>query len=213
MLGGYYQSAAAYLFLLYQQPRVIANATKQSPILQSIKEVEKKRCKFLSFTNSGIEIRHSAQRQQIEDVCNHKTKIMALDSDEVSLPRATVQKIISEVLSPEYTFSKDAREIITKSGIEFLMILSSMASEMADNDSKKTISPEHVIKALDELEYNQFIPFLEKILFDYKGSQRVKERKDDKFKKSGLSEEELLRQQEELFRQSRSRLNNHGGDA
>ncbi|CCH60691.1 hypothetical protein TBLA_0D01840 [Henningerozyma blattae CBS 6284] len=134
---------------------------------------------------------------------------MPIDSDEVSLPRATVQKIISEVLDPEYTFSKEAREIITKSGIEFLMILSSMASEMADNDCKKTIAPEHVIKALTELEYNQFIPFLQQRLYEYKGTQKVKEKRDDKFKKSGLSEEELLRQQEELFRQSRSRLNNN----
>lgn len=119
---------------------------------------------------------------------------------------ATVQKIISEVLEPDLTFSKEAREIIIKSGIEFIMILSSMASEMAENDAKKTIAPEHVIKALEELEYNEFVPFLEQQLADYKGSQRVKEKRDAKFKKSGLSEEELLRQQEELFRQSRSRL-------
>lgn len=119
---------------------------------------------------------------------------------------ATVQKIISEVLETDLTFSKEAREIIIKSGIEFIMILSSMASDMAESDAKKTIAPEHVIKALEELEYSEFIPYLEQQLVEYKGSQRVKEKRDAKFKKSGLSEEELLRQQEELFRQSRSRL-------
>lgn len=86
------------------------------------------------------------------------------------------------------------------------MILSSMASEMADKEAKKTIAPDHVIKALEELEFHEFIPYLEQILIEHKESQKVKERRDAKFKKSGLSEEELLRQQEELFRQSRSRL-------
>ncbi|GCE97831.1 negative cofactor 2 transcription regulator complex subunit ncb2 [Zygosaccharomyces mellis] len=131
---------------------------------------------------------------------------MGNEADDVSLPKATVQKVISEVLDPDLTFSKEAREIIIKSGIEFIMILSSMASEMAENDAKKTIAPEHVIKALEELEYVEFIPFLEQRLADYKGTQRVKEKRDAKFKKSGLSEEELLRQQEALFKQSRSRL-------
>lgn len=128
------------------------------------------------------------------------------EADDVSLPKATIQKIISEIIDPDLVFSKDAREIVIKSGIEFLMILSSMASEMAENEAKKTIAPEHVIKALQELEYNEFVPMLEQILVEFKGSQKVKERRDSKFKKSGLSEEELLRQQEELFRQSRSRL-------
>ncbi|CCC71544.1 hypothetical protein NCAS_0H02340 [Naumovozyma castellii] len=131
---------------------------------------------------------------------------MAVDSEDVTLPKATVQKIISEVLDSDLTFGKEGREIIIQSGVEFIMILSAMASEMAENEAKKTIAPEHVLKALEELEFNEFIPFLQEILVEFKGSQRVKEKRDSKFKKSGLSEEELLRQQEELFRQSRSRL-------
>lgn len=86
------------------------------------------------------------------------------------------------------------------------MILSAMSSEMAENDAKKTIAPEHVLNALKELEYDSFIPYLEQILVDFKGTQKIRERRDSKFKNSGLSEEELLRQQEELFRKSRSRL-------
>ena len=128
------------------------------------------------------------------------------DGDDVTLPKATVQKIISEVLDSDLMFNRDAREIIIKSGIEFIMILSSMASEMAESDAKKTIAPEHVIKALKELEYNEFIPLLEQILIEFKGTQKIKEKKNSKFKKSGLTEEELLQQQEELFRKSRSRL-------
>lgn len=129
-----------------------------------------------------------------------------LDKDDVSLPKATVQKLISEILDDDLSFNKEAREIIIKSGIEFLMILSSMSSEMAENDAKKTIAPEHVLTALKELEYESFIPYLQQALSEFKGTQKIRERRDSKFKNSGLSEEELLRQQEELFRKSRSRL-------
>ncbi|GMM58743.1 negative cofactor 2 transcription regulator complex subunit [Maudiozyma humilis] len=129
-----------------------------------------------------------------------------MDKDDVSLPKATVQKLISEILDGDLSFNKDAREIIIRSGIEFLMILSSMSSEMAENDAKKTIAPEHVLSALRELEFDNFIPILEKVLVEFKGTQKIRERRDSKFKNSGLSEEELLRQQEELFRKSRSRL-------
>lgn len=133
-------------------------------------------------------------------------RMAGLDKEDISLPKATVQKLITEILDDDLTFNKDAREIIIKSGIEFLMILSSMSSEMAENDSKKTIAPEHVLSALKELEYDSFVPLLEIVLSDFKGTQRIKERRDSKFRNSGLTEEELLRQQEELFRKSRSRL-------
>ncbi|KAH3900296.1 related to Negative cofactor 2 complex subunit beta [Saccharomycodes ludwigii] len=133
-------------------------------------------------------------------------------NDEISLPKATVQKIISEVLADtDVTFSKEAREIIIDGGIEFIMILSSMASEMADKEAKKTISPDHVMSALEELEFPDFIAPLHHVLDQHKEVQKIRQVRDMKFKKSGLSEEELLRQQEELFRQSRSRLNSNSG--
>ena len=70
----------------------------------------------------------------------------------------------------------------------------------------KAIGKEHVLTALKELEYDNFIPFLEQALSEFKGTQKIREKRDSKFRNSGLSEEELLRQQEELFRKSRSRL-------
>ncbi|CCK69558.1 negative cofactor 2 transcription regulator complex subunit NCB2 KNAG_0C04560 [Huiozyma naganishii CBS 8797] len=129
-----------------------------------------------------------------------------MEKDDISLPKATVQKLISEIIDDDLSFNKDAREIIIKAGIEFLMILSSMSSEMAENDAKKTIAPEHVLTALKELEFDSFIPFLEQALTEFKGTQKFRERRDSKFKNSGLTEEQLLRQQEELFKKSRSRL-------
>ncbi|KAL6940704.1 negative cofactor 2 transcription regulator complex subunit ncb2 [Hanseniaspora vineae] len=128
--------------------------------------------------------------------------------EDVSLPKATVQKIISEVLAnTDITVSKEARDLIIDGGIEFIMILASMASDMADTENKKTITQEHVIKALEELEFQEFIPQLHDVINDHQKLLKQKQIRDSKLKKSGLSEEELIRQQEELFKKSRTRLN------
>ncbi|KAH3676192.1 hypothetical protein WICMUC_002214 [Wickerhamomyces mucosus] len=129
-------------------------------------------------------------------------------NEELSLPKATVQKIISEILPPDLTFSKDARDLVIECCIEFIMILSDQSNEIAEQETKKTIASDHVIKALQELGFNDYIEPIEKVLAEHKELQKGRERKSNKFQNSGFSEEELLRQQEELFRQSRSRLQN-----
>ncbi|ODV85310.1 hypothetical protein CANARDRAFT_199045 [[Candida] arabinofermentans NRRL YB-2248] len=126
--------------------------------------------------------------------------------DELSLPKATVQKIVSEILPSEFSFTKDAREALIECCIEFLMILSTESNDIADKELKKTISTDHVLKAVKDLGFVDYLPLLEKCLNEFKETSKVKERKSNKFQNSGLSEEELLKQQEELFRASRNRL-------
>jgi histone H3/H4 len=121
---------------------------------------------------------------------------------------ATVQKIISEVLPSELTFSKEARDVVIECCIEFIMILSDQSNEIAEQETKKTIASDHVIKALRELGFTEYIEPIEKVLVDHKEALKGREKKSNKFQNSGFTEEELLRQQEELFRQSRSRLQN-----
>ncbi|GMG21314.1 unnamed protein product [Ambrosiozyma monospora] len=126
--------------------------------------------------------------------------------DELSLPKATVQKILSEVLPSDYSFTKEAREALIECCIEFLMIVSTESNDIADRELKKTISTDHVLKAVENLGFNDYLPLLEKCLTDFKENTRIKERKNNKFQNSGMSEEELLKKQEELFRLSRNRL-------
>jgi histone H3/H4 len=130
--------------------------------------------------------------------------------EDLSLPKATVQKIISEVLPSDLTFSKEARDVVIECCIEFIMILSDQSNEIAEQETKKTIASDHVIKALQELGFVDYIAPIEKVLVEHRESQKGRERKNNKFQNSGFTEEELLRQQEELFRQSRSRLQNQG---
>ncbi|CDK29199.1 unnamed protein product [Kuraishia capsulata CBS 1993] len=127
-------------------------------------------------------------------------------NDDLSLPKATVQKIISEILPNEFTFTKDAREALIECCIEFIMMLSTESNDIAEKESKKTISTDHVINALNELGFVDYVPHIEKLLSEHKEISKGKDRRNNKFQNSGLSEEELLKQQEELFRASRNRL-------
>ncbi|KAF7800010.1 hypothetical protein EIP86_011253 [Pleurotus ostreatoroseus] len=81
------------------------------------------------------------------------------NDDDLSLPKATVAKMITELLP------KDVR-----------------------------------------LGFNTFTDEVEDVLKDHKQQQKDREKKVSKFEQSGLTEEELLRQQEELFAASRAKF-------
>jgi hypothetical protein len=87
------------------------------------------------------------------------------------------------------------------------MILSTQSNEIAEKESKKTIASEHVIKALEELGFNEYIEPIQSVIMEHKESQKVRDKKVGKLESSGRSVEELQREQELLFAQSRSRLN------
>lgn len=129
--------------------------------------------------------------------------------EDLSLPKATVQKIIGEILPKDIAISKDAREAITELSIEFIMILSTQLNDIAEKEAKRTIASDHVIKALEELGFHNYLEIINKVLDEHKELLKGKEKKNNKFQNSGLSEEELLKQQEELFKKSRARLQNN----
>ncbi|EMC92780.1 hypothetical protein BAUCODRAFT_37697 [Baudoinia panamericana UAMH 10762] len=130
-------------------------------------------------------------------------------NDDLSLPKATVQKIINEVLSspsiqgdvPQpMTFAKETRDLLIECCVEFITMLSSEANEIAEKDAKKTIACEHITKALEELGFAEYVPELQSVAEQFKSTQGGRERRQTKIEQSGLNEEQLIRAQEELFR-------------
>ncbi|TKA23317.1 hypothetical protein B0A50_07525 [Salinomyces thailandicus] len=137
------------------------------------------------------------------------------NSDDLSLPKATVQKIITETLSSpalqaqigladpsstSMTFAKETRDLLIECCVEFITMLSSEANEIAEKDAKKTIACEHIIKALEELGFAEYVPSLHEVADSFKSSQVTREKKQTKIEQSGMTNEELIRAQEELFR-------------
>ncbi|KAK7203633.1 histone-fold-containing protein [Myxozyma melibiosi] len=127
-------------------------------------------------------------------------------SEDLSLPKATVQKIVSEIIPSDLVFSRDARDALIECCVEFIGLISTQANDIAENETKKTIASEHVIKALQELGFSDYIEPIREVILEHKESQKGRERKIGKFEASGMTEEELLRKQEELFGLARSKL-------
>lgn len=125
--------------------------------------------------------------------------------DEMSLPRATVYKLISEMLPTGVTCPKETRDLLIECCVEFIHLVSSEANEVCERNNRKTIGPDHVLEALKTLGFSAYI---EEALQAYEEAQSQAKEKErargaNKLEKSGLTEEELQRQQEELFEQAR----------
>lgn len=128
-------------------------------------------------------------------------------SDDLSLPKATVQKIVTEILPPSggVTFSKEARDVLIECCVEFITLISSEANEISEKEAKKTIACDHITKALEQLGFAEYVPAVLEAAAEHKEVQKGREKKQNKFEQSGMSLEELERLQQEQFAQAAAR--------
>ena len=78
-------------------------------------------------------------------------------ADEVGLPKATMQRVMKDRLPAGMAMAADAREIVTKCCEEFVHLISATANELSEQEKKSTITPEHVLKALQDLGYTPYL--------------------------------------------------------
>ncbi|EQL01741.1 TBP-binding repressor protein [Ophiocordyceps sinensis CO18] len=128
-------------------------------------------------------------------------------NDDLSLPKATVQKIVGEILPADggVAFAKEARDLLIECCVEFITLISSEANEISEKEAKKTIACDHIIKALEQLGFTDYVPAVLEAAAEHKEVQKGREKKSDKFANSGMSMDELARLQEEQFAQARQR--------
>ncbi|XP_060519516.1 DNA polymerase epsilon subunit 3 [Cylas formicarius] len=93
---------------------------------------------------------------------------MAEKLEDLNLPNATVAKIIKETLPEAINVGKDARAAISRAASVFVLYLTSQASNEAQRAKRKTLLGQDVIKALEELEFDDFVDPLQEILKGFK---------------------------------------------
>lgn len=138
---------------------------------------------------------------------------------EETLPRATVQKIIKEILmnpennpsTKELSCAKETVDVLSSACLEFIKMISMQSNEICEKDKKKTIAPEHAIQAISTLGWEQH----EKDLKDTWENSRevtkaIQERSHASRHTAGMTEAELLAAQEQLFAASRARFDASG---
>ncbi|BGP55684.1 negative cofactor 2 transcription regulator complex subunit ncb2 [Rhodotorula sphaerocarpa] len=133
--------------------------------------------------------------------------------DEVALPKATVHKLVQELLPAGFTATKEVKDLMVDCckgeslPLKFLLTVASEANEICEKDSKKTMSPEHIVSALKELGFEEFVAGVEEVFKEHKElAKGERAKKAKKAKGNGMTEEEMLRIQEELFAKSRERM-------
>ncbi|KXJ68613.1 protein Dr1-like [Aedes albopictus] len=124
------------------------------------------------------------------------------EDDELTLPRASINKIIKELV-PSIRVANESRELILNCCTEFIHLISSEANEVCNMRNKKTINAEHVLEALDRLGFRDYKQEAEAVLNDCKQVAAKRRRQSTRLENLGIPEEELLRQQQELFAKAR----------
>lgn len=94
---------------------------------------------------------------------------------EINVPKAAVHKIIDKIASSKGVyFTRDTRGLIGECCSEFVQLLSFEANEVCESKKRKTISPAHLLEAMDILGFERIKSEVEK---EYK---RVKEDENSK---------------------------------
>ncbi|KAL2896637.1 Protein Dr1-like protein [Bienertia sinuspersici] len=75
--------------------------------------------------------------------------IVGKAKEDASLPKATMTKIIKEMLPPDVRVARDAQDLLIECCVEFINLVSSESNEVCNREEKRTIAPEHVLKALE----------------------------------------------------------------
>ncbi|EED14216.1 CBF/NF-Y family transcription factor, putative [Talaromyces stipitatus ATCC 10500] len=91
--------------------------------------------------------------------------------------------------------------------VEFITLISSEANDISEKEAKKTIACEHVEKALRDLGFGDYISEVLAVAEEHKEALKTREKKASKMEQSGLTAEELLRQQQELFASAGQKFN------
>lgn len=123
-----------------------------------------------------------------------------MEEEELNLPRAAMNKIIKDTL-PTLRVANEARDTILTVGKEFVKIITKEAIQICEENQKKTMTGEHVLMALKKMQFNDMVNEAKKILESSKGKKR---RQSTRLEHLGIPEEELLRQQQELFARARA---------
>lgn len=121
------------------------------------------------------------------------------DDEELTIPRAAINKLIKEIL-PDIRVANDSREFILQCCSEFIHKITTEANTICESQQKKTMSAEHVLAALDKLGFSNYKSEAESVVNDCKRKRR---RQSTRLEHLGIPEEELLRQQQELFAKAR----------
>ncbi|XP_006660096.1 protein Dr1 homolog [Oryza brachyantha] len=133
--------------------------------------------------------------------------IVGKSKEDVSLPKSTMFKIIKEMLPPDVRVARDAQDLLVECCVEFINLLSSESNEVCSREDKKTIAPEHVLRALQDLGFREYIEEVQ-MAYEQHKHDTLDSPKASKFTGVEMTEEQAVAEQQRMFAEARARMNN-----
>lgn len=116
---------------------------------------------------------------------------------DLNLPTAVVTRLIKDALPEGINIGKEARIAISKAASVFIIYLSSAAINEAKKLKHKTMTPQNIFDALEEIEFENFIEPLKeslelyrKTVKDKKSSKQANEKKESESKEDESKDDE-----------------------
>jgi histone H3/H4 len=119
--------------------------------------------------------------------------------EDLNIPRAAINKFVKDVI-PDVRVSNETKEIILRCCNEFIHIVTSEANNICEEQHKKTIASDHILAVFNRLGWPEYKEVVEDAETACKGR---KKRQSTKLEHTGISEEELLKQQQELINRAK----------
>ncbi|XP_024369784.1 uncharacterized protein [Physcomitrium patens] len=100
---------------------------------------------------------------------------------------------------------------------EFINLISSESNEICSKDEKRTIAPEHVLRALEILGFGEYIGEVQAAYEQHKNESLESPKVGGRWAKEGggggMTEEEAIAAQQRMFAEARARMNSGGAAA
>ena len=94
--------------------------------------------------------------------------------EEMSLPVAAIMRIIKAKLPDGVQIGKEAKTAFSKACSIFVMYVTTIANDLANESKRSTVTAADVLHALKELEFDDFLPMVENSLFAYRENDKAK---------------------------------------
>lgn len=125
--------------------------------------------------------------------------------EELSLPRSTIDKIITH---NKLGVPRPIRELLIRYCDNFISYVALQANLLCEKQKRKTISHEHIIKALENMGFSHYIKECKEVYQENVNLSKMKPSKINKLKTSKFTIEELKEQQDKLFENARREYEN-----
>lgn len=129
---------------------------------------------------------------------------MSDNDDEFCIPRSAMYKLVKELV-PQVRLSGEAKDLIVTACNEFIHLLATEANQVCEKQSKKLILPDHVLLALDNLGFGEYKDDCVEVMRQMQEETDKRKKLRNKLEKPGIPEEDLRRQQNELFAEARKK--------